>query len=74
MKRVEVHWDDAWAGSHDYTLSEGRKLKPHPTKSVGLLVKHDDKVCVIAQSRDKDHVSEVLVIPSGMVTLVKELG
>lgn len=74
MKKVEVRWQDAWCSNEDYSLVDARKLKPHPTTSIGYLVKQDEKVCIIMQSKDKDSVSEPLVIPSGMVTRVKELG
>lgn len=74
MKRALVYWDDAWASQEDYTVNEARKFKPHPTKSIGFLVKHGDGVCVLAQSKDKTGISEVLVIPEGMVTRVQELG
>jgi hypothetical protein len=74
MKRVIVNWDDAWASQEDYTVDEARKFTPHPTKSIGFLVKHGDGVCVLAQSKDEAGISEVLVIPEGMVTRVQELG
>lgn len=74
MKKVEIHWDDAWHSQSDYTEVEARKLKPHPTKSLGYLLKESEKVCIIAQSKDGEAYSEILVIPSGMVKRVKEIG
>lgn len=74
MKVVEVHWDDAWHCQSDYTLKDAKRLKPHPTKSIGYLIKRDERVCIIAQSQDGESLSEVLVVPSGMVKSVKELG
>ena len=73
MKLVEVSWDDAWHSQSDYEMAEAKKLKPHPTKSVGYLIKNTSKVCIIAQSIDKESLSEILVIPAGMVTNVREV-
>ncbi len=73
-QKVEVYWDDAWHSQADFTEAEAKKLKPHPTHSLGYLLKQDERVCVIAQSSDNEAYSELLVIPSGMIRRVKKIG
>ncbi len=73
QKVVEVHWLDAVHHSTDYELKDAKRLKPHPTTSVGYLLKRDEKSCIIAQSRDGESFSEVLVIPEGMIKSVKTI-
>ena len=73
MKVVEVHWIDAVFRDESVTAKTARAYRPQKTTSVGLLVEQNDRVVVICQSVDvSKELSEVLTIPSAIVTDVRE--
>lgn len=72
-KMVVVTWLDAHAGGEWVVKADIAKMKPETTKSVGLLVRSDAEVVVIAQTENSEHIGDCLVIPRGMVRRVQVL-
>ena len=79
---VEVHWEDAWVDTGDYSLEEARKFSPVIRKTVGYLVNVTDECIVLAtdlykesKSLDvqKNTINTPMIIPWGMVIKWYEL-
>jgi len=76
VKRVEVHWDDAWATTDETTVKKARKLKPVRTFTIGYLMAENEHGVIVAADTYKKHKKDGKVhnlIPWGCITGYWEL-
>lgn len=69
---VEVVWDDALAGSLEWT--EKATTHTMETTSVGYLIHQDETSITLASLINKTHIGHTITIPRGCVRWMTEWG
>jgi hypothetical protein len=70
---VAVHWLDACTG-HGWEAADEAESTPHSVFTVGFVIKHNDKVIIIASSSDlQGNNNSRINIPIGMVKSIKKI-
>lgn len=75
MKIAKVLWIDAVFFDRDMTIKKALKLRPCAVTTVGFLVADEPTHVTLAQGLDEDdNVSELFVVPRGMIANMTILG
>ena len=73
MKLVFVVWEDAFSADFWMPKSGAEDLSPLMNKSVGFVVKDNERFLSIAQTyNDSDHINNLLVLPKRSIHSVQE--